>query len=118
MMRILIVEDSAPLRRMMRALLAPLTAEIFECGDGAEAFAAYRRHRPDWVLMDWQMKRMDGLTATRRIKDAFPDAHILFVTQYDDHELRQAARAAGACGYVLKDDLLGLRSLLREEIEP
>lgn len=46
-MRILIVEDSAAVRRMLRALLAPLRAEVVECGDGAEALAAYVRHRPD-----------------------------------------------------------------------
>ncbi len=56
---------------------------------------------------------MDGLTATQRIHAAYPEAQILMVTQYDDRELRAAASAAGASGYVLKDDLLGPRSLLQ-----
>ena len=51
---------------------------------------------------------MDGLTATRRIRAKFPEARILFVTQYDQGELRRAARAATCC----KENLLELRQLL------
>ena len=76
-----------------------------ECADGAQALAAYEKSRPDWVLMDIQMPVMGGLEATRRIKALDPLAQILIVTEFPDAELRTEARQAGACGYVLKDDL-------------
>ena len=111
-MKFLIVEDSAPMRRMIKSLIADLATELYECSDGAEARAAYRKHRPDWVLMDIQMGEMDGLEATREIIAAFPEARILIVTNYDDDELRKAARSAGASDYVLKDNLIDVRRVL------
>jgi len=67
---------------------------------------------PIWVLMDVEMNPMDGITATFKIREHFVAARILIVTQYDDSEMRAAARAAGALGYVLKDNLFELRRLL------
>lgn len=111
-MKLLIVEDNPEMRRVIRRVVSDVADEIDECGDGAEACAAYARTRPDWVLMDIEMPVVDGLTATRRIRADFPDARILMVTQYDDSAMRGAASAAGGCGYVLKDNLPSLRSLL------
>ena len=112
MTKLLIVDDNAEMRQLVKSIVKKVSDVVFECEDGAEALAAYTTFRPDWVLMDWEMKRVDGLTATRRIRAEFPDARILFVTQYDNRELRHAAREAGACGYVLKENLLELRQLL------
>ena len=82
-----------------------------DCSDGADALAAYTRHRPDFVLMDIQMRVMDGITATQRIK-ADPAARIIIVTDYDQDDLREAAQQAGACGYVAKENLPELVRLL------
>ena len=112
-MSLMIVEDNEPMRRMIRSMVADLAGRIDECGDGAEAYARYTDRRPDWVLMDIAMPRLDGITAARQIISAFPDARVLIVTDYDDAELRAAARAAGACGYVLKENLLDLRQMLK-----
>jgi len=112
MMSLLIVEDNAKMRRMLKSLVADLASPIHECVDGADALAAYAAQRPDWVLMDIAMKDLDGISATRKIKAAYPDAKIIIVTGYDEAELRQAAREAGACGYVLKENLLALRELI------
>ena len=114
-MKLLIVEDNPAMRRMMRRMVADLANEIRECGDGAEALEAYRELQPDWVLMDLQMPRVGGLEATRRIRADFPDAQIIIVTQYDDPHWRTAATEAGACGYVLKGNLLDLRRLLERQ---
>jgi DNA-binding NarL/FixJ family response regulator len=65
--------------------------------------------------MDWEMKRMDGLEATRRIVKNYPNARIVIVTQHSDAELRAAAAEAGAAGYMLKDDLINLRRLLLQD---
>jgi DNA-binding NarL/FixJ family response regulator len=64
--------------------------------------------------MDVQLPGLDGIAATGRIKAAFPDAHILIVTEHGDKSLRQAAREAGACGYVLKENLLAIRELISQ----
>jgi DNA-binding NarL/FixJ family response regulator len=62
--------------------------------------------------MDIQMAVMDGLTATRRIRAVDPAARVIMVTDHDQSDLREAARQAGACGYVVKDNLPELIGLL------
>ena len=111
-MNLLIVEDNVIMRSLLRRMVAGLASVIYECGDGAEALAIYATHQPDWVLMDIRMKRIDGLQATRQIKAAFPDARVIIVTNHDDADSREAARAAGACEYVLKDNLLDVVRIL------
>lgn len=112
-LKLLIVEDSASVRRLIKSIVAPLAGEIHECADGARALAAYNSHRPDFVLMDIQMGRLDGITATQRIKAADPAARIIIVTDYDQPDLREAAERAGACAYVVKENLLELVEFLR-----
>ena len=111
-MNILIVENSPRMRRTIRSVLAGLGHEVFECEDGNQALAAYRTHRPDWVLMDIGLKEVDGIVATGILKAAFPEAKVVIVTDYDDVRLRQAAQQAGACAYVLKEDLFELRIII------
>ena len=115
-MTVLIVDDSAQFRELIRTVLTGLVDEVRECADGDEAVAAYGAQRPDWVLMDFKMARMGGLEATRRILAADRTARVLIVTAYDDAHWRAAAIAAGACGYVLKDNLLDVRRLLDEGV--
>jgi len=97
---------------MIRRFLDDLGAEINETDDGESALDAYRVFQPDWVLMDLHMKHTNGIVATERIKAAYPQANIVIVTNYDDDRLRERATAAGARGYVLKENLLALRSML------
>ena len=111
-LKLLIVDDKAAVRRMIRRFLADLAAEINETEDGESAFDAYTLFQPDWVLMDIEMKHTNGITATERIRAAYPQANIVIVTNYDDDRLRERATAAGARGYVLKENLLALRSML------
>ena len=111
-MTILIVDDNPEMRRLLRALLEGLAEAIYECADGAEALASYEAHRPDWVLMDIRMRKLDGIEATRRIRDVWPGARIMIVTDYDDTHLREAAQLAGASKYVTKENLIHVRSIL------
>jgi CheY-like chemotaxis protein len=113
-MTILIVEDNEPMRELLKKLVSDLAEDLTECDDGAEAFETYQRCHPDWVLMGIKMRGMDGLAATRQIKAAFPEARIIIVTGHDDARLRAAARKAGACGYVHKENLLELRRILMQ----
>src|SRR5262245_29135483 len=116
-MKLLIVEDNARVRRMIRSIVGALADEIFECPDGSLAVAAYERLQPDWIAMDFMMNEMDGLSATRNIKARWPAARIVIVTNYDAADLRAAAEAAGACAYVTKENLLALRDVLAPKSE-
>ena len=111
-MKVLIVDDNAPVRRLIRRILPPLASEIYECANGADALITYQAYKPDVVLRDICMDEMDGIQATERIKAADQGARIVIVTDYDDEELRRAAMRAGACVYVLKDNFLVLVQLL------
>src|SRR4029453_16459447 len=113
-MTVLIVDDCPQFRELIRTVLGGLVDEVNECADGDEAVAAYGARRPDWVLMDLQMARMGGLEAPRRLLAADRTARVLIVTDYDDGHWRAAAIEAGACGYVLKENLLEVRRLLEQ----
>ena len=112
--KILIVDDSAPMRRTIRSLLGKVAGELHECSDGDEAMAAYALYRPDWVVMDIKMERVDGIAATRLIVAEHPDAKVAILTSYDEQGLEKLARAAGARACLLKDDLLKLRRIVAE----
>lgn len=112
-MKVLIVDDSARVRRLVADFVASVAVEVIECSDGAEALAAYESHQPDVVLMDIEMRDRDGIAATRDIVLAHPHARVVIVTDYDEMDLREAARAVGACGYVLKENLFELRHVLQ-----
>ena len=111
-MKVLIVEDDRAMRELLKRMVGDLVDSFCECGDGQDALAAYQMDRPDWVLMDIRMKAVDGLAATEQIVNAWPGARVLIVTSYNDASLREAARQAGACGYVLKENLLEVRRWL------
>ena len=111
-MTALIVDRSPHVRELIRLVLAGLVDDVHECADGHDAVVAYGVQRPDWVLMDLELAGIGGLEATRRMLAANPGARVLIVADYDDAYWRAAAQDAGACGYVLKDNLLDVRRLL------
>ncbi|MDQ3652901.1 MAG: response regulator [Acidobacteriota bacterium] len=113
-MKLLIVEDNQQMRRLIASIVSDLAEEISECSDGSQALAAYTEQQPDWVLIDIRMQEMDGIAATVQIKSAFPEAHIMIVTDYDDARLREAADVAGACAYVLKENLSAMRNIINQ----
>lgn len=112
-MKVMIVDDSEQVRRMITSFIGDLVSEFVECADGCEASAAYAEHRPDLVLMDYQMKQTNGFDATREIKRDFPQARVVIVSQWDSPALRDAAEKAGADAYVNKKSLLPLRDFIR-----
>ena len=110
---VMIVEDDSRVRSMIRGIIDDIVVSVYECAGGQEAVELYSRLRPDLVLMDLRMEGVDGLAATRSIRDASPEARIIIVTSYDAPDLREAAREAGAMDYVVKDDLSRLRSIIK-----
>jgi len=93
---------------------------VGEAANGREAVELCRSLRPELVLMDVRMPEMDGLTATRMIKEEFSITSVLVVTTYDDPDYLLEAIEAGAAGFVLKDTrkrklLEAVRSVLNSE---
>jgi two-component system response regulator (stage 0 sporulation protein F) len=111
-LKVLILDDHAGFRRMIREVL-PAGTQCLECANGTEGIAAFTQFRPDWVLMDIKMPGIDGLEATRLIRQSDPQARVVIVSQYGDADLRQAAASAGAVHYYLKDQLNQVAALLR-----
>jgi DNA-binding NarL/FixJ family response regulator len=104
--RLVVVDDHALMRETINAILSrDLSLEVVgEAQDGLEAIEYCQKLRPDLVLMDVQMPRMDGLEATRKIRAEFPETTVLFLTAHADHRLLMDAVKAGAAGYVLKGE--------------
>lgn len=102
--RILVVDDHAILRDGICSLLErqPGLTVVGEASNGYEALTRAGELLPDIVLMDVAMPMMDGLEATRRIKEAFPQIKVLILTQHDNREYIGPLLHAGASGYVLK----------------
>lgn len=102
--RLLLVDDQALFREGLRILLEQRDhlAIIGEAGDGEQALDAARFHRPDIILMDLRMPRVNGVEATRRIMAEMPDTRIIVLTTFEDDEEVYAALSAGAVGYLLK----------------
>lgn len=102
-MRVLIVDDEAPARARMAALLRevdPGGEIVGEAGDGASAVALVAEHKPELVLLDIRMPGLDGLQAALQMSEGDTGPAIIFVTAYDEHAL--AAFEAGAVDYLLK----------------
>jgi DNA-binding NarL/FixJ family response regulator len=108
----LIVDDSEAVRRMIKSFIADMIDEFVDCDNGRDAFNLYAKHKPAVVLMDLEMKGMDGLEATKQIKTAYPTAKVIIVSQWDSPTLRASATLACADGYINKEALLPLRALL------
>lgn len=103
--RLLIADDHALVRSGLRSMLQrePGIEIVGEARNGREAVELCRSLRPDLVLMDVRMPEMDGLEATRAIKQEFPETAVLMVTMHENRDYMLEATKAGAAGYVLKD---------------
>lgn len=109
-MTLLIADDNAFMRRLIRQIVGEHFLNIFECENGYDAVRLYKKHQPDWVLMDIEMPHLDGLMATEIIKKLFPPAKIIIVTKFADELYRKAAQNVGATAFSSKDDLLHIAS--------
>ncbi|WP_320672339.1 response regulator transcription factor [Patulibacter defluvii] len=103
--RVLVADDQPLARRGLRGILEsePGFEVVGEAVDGADAVGQAERRRPDVVLMDIRMPRMDGLEATRRLSALDPPVDVIVVTTFDLDEYVFGALRAGASGFLLKD---------------
>jgi len=103
--RIVIADDHAVVRAGLAQLIATFAgAELVgAAADGREAVALCTERRPDVVLMDLEMPLLDGIEATRQIREAQPEVAVVVLTSFSDRERILRALDAGAAGYLLKD---------------
>jgi DNA-binding NarL/FixJ family response regulator len=102
---VLLADDQALIRDGFRAIIdrEPDLRVVAEAGDGAEAVALTRQHRPDVALMDIRMPRVDGLSATRRLLELPAPPKVLVLTTFDRDDWIYEALSMGASGFLLKD---------------
>jgi DNA-binding NarL/FixJ family response regulator len=105
MIRLLIADDHVVVRTGLAQLVSGFddVELVGEAANGEEAVALAAELGPDVVLMDLEMPRLDGIEATRRIKEARPEAAVVVLTSFSDRERILRALDAGAAGYLLKD---------------
>lgn len=103
-LRLIVADDQAAIREALAMMLdmTPGLRVVATAGDGEEAVAATAEHRPDVVLMDLRMPKMDGIAATGQITAQFPEVAVVVLTTFDDETSIIAALGAGARGYLTK----------------
>lgn len=102
---VLLADDQRLVRESLATLVGLLDGVelVATASDGEQACALAAEHEPEVVLMDLRMPRMDGIEATRRLREANPDARVIALTTYADDESVLGALRAGASGYLTKD---------------
>jgi len=103
--KVLIVDDQPVVRAGVARILGPEDGfeVVAECDDGDEVVEAVGTHKPDVVLMDVRMRRVDGVTATQQLRAVSDDPPVLILTTFDDDDALWGALDAGAAGFILKD---------------
>jgi DNA-binding NarL/FixJ family response regulator len=118
MIRVVLADDEAMIRAGVKAILAtdPGIEVVAEASDGREAIELVRRHRPDVVLLDIRMPRLDGLSAAAELRVSMPEVAVVMLTTFDEDEHVAKALEEGAAGFLLKaadprELLIGVRAV-------
>jgi DNA-binding NarL/FixJ family response regulator len=105
MIKIALVDDHAVYRKSLRRLLKgqPDLFVVAEAGDGVAAIEVVQQHKPDVLLIDVRLPKMDGLEATRIIGTENPQTRIIILSLFSDQDTKAKALEAGACNFCSKD---------------
>jgi two-component system response regulator DegU len=113
----MIVDDNTGTREMMRQFLDLPGISFCECADGHEALERVREFKPHWVTIDVNMPGLSGFKAAKALRKEHPPAQIMMVSAENDPHFPQLSRAAGAVGFIPKQNILALRLILMKEME-
>jgi DNA-binding NarL/FixJ family response regulator len=118
----LIVDDDPEFRRFLREFLSdqPGLEIVGEAADGKQALEKVKKIKPDLVLLDIRMPRIDGFTALDMLKRKYPQVRIIILTIFDDLEYQDSVKKSGSDGYVVKSNLVkdlmpAIRAALKNE---
>lgn len=115
-LRILLCDDESQMLSWLQSVLETEYTVVGTAEDGLALIAAAQALRPDLVLTDIDMPRMDGIEAVQELRKTLPDCRVIFHTSRDEPEVMAAAFSAGAAGYLIKDSLSSLLSDIRTAI--
>ena len=115
-MRLMIVDDHAPAREMIRQMLALPGVVVCECASGEEALQRVREFKPHWITVDLSMPGLNGFQTARALRAQHPPARIVIVTSFNETYYRKRSREAGAVALVSKENLIAVRILLEREM--
>ena len=102
--KILLVDDEVHIRKFVSLILKQTGQPVIaEAGNGEEALRAYQSDKPDIVLLDVNMPRMDGMETLRKLKEIDPDCVVVMLTSLANRESVERALELGAAGYIRKD---------------
>jgi DNA-binding NarL/FixJ family response regulator len=104
-MKLMIVDDHAVFRHLIRQVVATTEDTVLECVSADDAVKCASVFKPDCVTMDLHMPGMNAFTAIKQIRETHPQARVLVVSNHNESDLRRAAIAAGATGFVSKENL-------------
>lgn len=99
---VLITDDALFMRSMLKGILIPGKCAVLEAGNGHEAIEQYKNHRPDLVFMDITMPGMDGIAATKALKEMDPNATIVICSAMGQQAMVVEAIRAGAKDFIVK----------------
>ena len=112
-LRILLCDDESQMLSLLQSVLEPEYSVVGTAEDGQALIAAAQALRPDLVLTDIEMPRMDGIEAVQELRKTLPDCRVIFHTSHDEPEVMAAAFSAGASGYLIKGSAQSLISAIR-----
>ena len=116
-LRILLCDDESQMLSLLQSVLEPEYSVVGTAEDGQALIAAAQALRPDLVLTDIEMPRMDGIEAVQELRKTLPDCRVIFHTSRTEPEVMAAAFSAGAAGYLIKGSLGSLLSGIRTALQ-
>ncbi|MBX9659259.1 MAG: response regulator transcription factor [Nitrospiraceae bacterium] len=112
-LRILLCDDESQMLSLLQSVLEPKYSVVGTAEDGQALIATAQALRPDLVLTDIEMPRMDGIEAVQELRKTLPDCRVIFHTSRTEPEIMAAAFSAGASGYLIKGSTQSLISTIR-----
>lgn len=112
-LRILLCDDESRMLSLLQSVLEPEYSVVGTAEDGQALIATAQALRPDLVLTDIEMQRMDGIEAVQELLKTLPDCRVIFHTSRTEPEVMAAAFSAGAAGYLIKGSAESLVSAIR-----